>query len=458
MKADRLAVTVQGLPTWIRSLLINGYGFVQSRRRFGSEFARFRDFLKESQFWSPDRLREFQLERVRQILHRAEVGSPFYRRRFEAAGFRPEKMNCLGDLAALPVLTREELQQHGPEILCHDHPGSTVKRCTSGTTGVRLELRVPRALAFGWRAAVLWRQYSWAGIARGDRRVTLGGRWFARRPPFWTYNRFEDQLLLSTHHLNESTSGSYLEEMARFQPKFIQGHPSAVHFLAEALLQRKRVLPLKAVFTTGETLAPELRGPIEQAFQCRVFEDYGHGELAAAAQECEHHCGFHEVSEFGFLELVWSDRLQRHEVIATSLWNTAMPLIRYRTNDLAELPADEAACACGRGLPLKINRLFGRVDDNLPGPDGRTIFAVTLRTALRPWLKPFESYQVRRIGEGEYEFLGTVQRTSPEKRQLAEALQAVLGNRARIEVGYCEQIRTTGGKVRTVVDLLKPGR
>ena len=87
---------------------------------------------------------------------------------------------------------------------------------------------------------------------------------------------------------------------------------------------------MKAILTSSETLVPEQKMVIEQAFMCKVFDYYGMAERAAAIHTCEHG-SYHIVPEYSIVEFVRNGTLEDgyYEIVGTSLNNNAMPLIRY---------------------------------------------------------------------------------------------------------------------------------
>ncbi len=116
------------------------------------------------------------------------------------------------------------------------------------------------------------------------------------------------------------------------------------------------------------------RKELEESFGTKVFDLYGQAERVVAATECEQHAGLHINPEYGIFEIL-KDGMDAApgtmgEVIGTGLNNFVMPLIRYRTGDLATLATHP--CACGREMPL-LAGIQGRKGDVIRTPDGRIV-------------------------------------------------------------------------------------
>jgi len=441
-------------PRFVRSAAVNLYGWRLARRRFGGDFQKVYAQLMESQHWPPERMREWQMERLRSILAEAAAHVPYYRSLFRERALHAEDFQQPEDLQKLPELTKDDIRRD-PQALLHERRAArgAARAATSGTTGSRLVFFLPWWLKYRFNAATMWRAYHWAGIELGDRRVTIGPRWFTRRPPYWLYNRAENQLLLSIHHLGPATVDSYIDQIREFKPVFIQGQPNGIHIVARHILSRGRPLGLRAVSTTGETLEQWQRAEIEEAFQCKVFENYGLSENVIAANQCASG-RFHEISELGITEFIWEPKAGKHRVVGTSLWNDVMPFIRYRIDDYVELePCDR--CECGLRLPVRIRRVVGRTDDVIQAADGSVVLPVSIRMTVNPLLAEFECYQLQQLEPGRYLFAFSGPLDQQREELFRRALQTVLGPEADIAVEQSERLAEPSGKVRTVVDRSK---
>jgi phenylacetate-CoA ligase len=133
---------------------------------------------------------------------------------------------------------------------------------------------------------------------------------------------------------------------------------------------------LLAVLTAGEPVMTGARHEIETALGCPCFDIVSNAELGMIACECPSHQGYHLQNELVRIELLDERNRPVKEgqwgrVVATPLYNFAMPLIRYDTGDWAKL---KSPCSCGRQHPL-IDSVYGR-PSNL------------LRLGKADWMRP----------------------------------------------------------------------
>ncbi|MDZ7316658.1 MAG: hypothetical protein ONB24_11075 [candidate division KSB1 bacterium] len=343
-------------------------------KRVISPSRRFSRFLEESQWWSTADLRAYQLEQLQAMIRDAFDHVPYYRGSMQVFGVRPEDIRSLDDLALMPFVEKEMVRRRSQDFISEKASLPLLYRCrTSGTTGTPLTLY--RDLHnVGFEYAMLSRQRRWAGLAPGDRYATLKGELLtkqAARGRYWQLNPAENKLVMSSYHLSESTFERYLDAMAEYGIQAIDGYPSSIYVLAKYMLDRGLFLPLKAILTSSETLIPEQKEAIEAAFRCRVFDYYGMAERIAAIHTCEQG-SYHVVPEYSIVEFLRTSTLSEpyYEIVGTALTNRAMPLIRYRIGDIAEVRG--GSCPCGRQYPV-VTAIVGRTDDYVVTPSGKLV-------------------------------------------------------------------------------------
>ena len=454
-------MTLAGLyaraPIPLQDAMSTAYGVREVHRRYTGRFKRNVLELKAREWWSPEQLVEDQAARLRALVTYCAARIPHYRDEFARLGIGPADIRSVEDLAVLPLLDKETVRAHRDRFLPDERRPKLVAQATGGSTGTPMQYFVTLdAMRFNY-AVYEARSRHWAGVRFGDRLASLQGALIIpegqRSGPLWRHNYAFNQLYLSVYHLSEANLPRYIAALDDFEPVVVASYPSVLHRIARHLLERGdigRINP-RSIISTSETLLPHVRHDIELAFGCRVFNGYSLGELVVYASECPHG-DLHLSPEFGVTELI--DHEGGHEIVATGLCNLGMPLLRYRTGDLAELAAPGTA-RCGRGLPC-LAELRGRVDDVVRTPDGGvvgpSIIAVPFQRATNLRRAQVRQDSLDRV----LVLLETTPDWGPDDARYLEAqLRRVLGPDLVID---CERVdtlpRTSGGKERVIVSSL----
>lgn len=371
---DRL---YQVLPGWGQSAAVSAFGAYWHWQRFGPGFAGHVDGYRHRDGFSDSEWRRWQETRLRDVLHSAAEHVPYYRTTWTSAQKQAAEQ---GLLAELPLLEKDPVRMDADAFVREDvSVGRPLRLSTSGSTGTPVtaiftvdELRASRAV----REV---RSAGWAGVSFREPRATFSGRMVVpeadSRGPYWRYNLVERQVYFSAFHLSEKTAPDYVRALWRYRPIWLTGYAMSYYLLAKHILaQRIEVPPIKALITTSEKVTPEMRAVMEQAYGCRVYEEYGSVENVHFASECEEG-RLHVSPDVGVVEILRPDGStcqpdEVGQVVVTSLSRTYQPFIRYRLGDLAAW--DGEPCPCGRALPV-LKEVVGRLEDVITGPDGRQL-------------------------------------------------------------------------------------
>ena len=443
-------------PVAVQNVFASGYGLRERARRYGGAYRALVHELQLHQWASLEELEADQVRRLREQLAWCAAEIPYYRDQFRELGFGPGDLTSISDLAALPPLDKEVVRADPDRFIPDRNPPRLIAQTTGGTTGTPLRYwATVDAVRFNY-ATYEARTRRWAGTRFGDRIASLHGQPIVpaddQDGPFWRRNLAFNQLYLSVYHLHDATLPSYIDELESFDPHAIVGYTSAVHRIAQHLLETGgvgRVSP-SCILVSSETLTPAVRRDMELAFGCRVFNAYSLGELVAWVSECPEG-SMHVSTEYGVVELV--EGSAGTEIVATGLNNQAMPLLRYRTGDLAE--ASTEPCRCGRQLPV-LSSLTGRVDDVVRTPEGSVIGPAPMSLAFQrvPRLRRAQVHQdsveaVRILLEPAPGF------SEDDAAFLDRELRKRLGTTLQIDYEHVDAIpRTSGGKERLVVSSL----
>ena len=428
------------------------------RQRYGQAFKQSLKEITARNEWSAEQFIEYQRQRLRLLLEHAAAKSPYYRRVFAENRIAPDDIKTIDDLHRLRILEKSIVRSDPRSLLDETLDTKKLVRLhTSGTTGTPIELYRDVLLSSAVFAYAEARWHAMAGMRRRiNRSISVGGHLVVSpeqtEPPFWVYNRRWKQLYMSSYHLSPKYLAAYVEQMRCFKADYIEGYPSSVYAIAQHIVDNKlEPVPLKACFTTAETLFDYQREAVEKAFCCRTYNQYGCGEQVVFAAECEQG-SMHLSPEVGIVEVLDDDDKPvpwgtTGQLICTSLINLVQPFIRYRLGDVGSL--SDKQCACGSLLPV-LGGIEGRTDAILITRDGRRI------GRLDPVFKGAKGIAEAQIVQDDYDrfrvrIVPGREYTNQDGSAIAESLAHRVG-RADIHVEIVDSIeRTTAGKFRAVV-------
>jgi phenylacetate-CoA ligase len=362
-------------PIWLQNIFVSTQGWLFRYRRADERIIRAQfEFLLKSERWTAEQFREYQGEQLRRLLRLAFQHVPYYRDLQKKIGCAPEDFKSPEDLCILPVLEKSQIR--GQEHLFLNETINP-KKCnvgyTGGTTGTPLKL-YDNSEGFSRRWGFVIRLRHWAGLnnpfyprlAHFTGRKIISPDQVHNNHTSWRWNLPGNSLLFSSYHLTPENVPYYLEALQNYRPELIDGFPSIFSTIVRVSRRLRLQLPIpKAIIVTSETIFPEHRTEIEEAFNCRLYNQYAASEPSCFWCDCKFGV-MHENPEYGISEIVSAlgTPVQPGEVgdvLLTSFLNPVMILIRYKIGDRAVRGATER-CLCGRDMP-RIERIEGRFDD-----------------------------------------------------------------------------------------------
>lgn len=326
---------------------------------------------REIECMSRDALEAFQVKQLKETIVRAGR-APFYRDLFSREGLSPEIIENLDDLRRFPFTTKEDLRSAFPDGFVAVPEDEVVRlHVSSGTTGTPTVVYHTQNDLEAW-ADMVARSLYMAGVRKSDVFQNMVG-----------YGLFTGGLGL--HYGAEklgaavipSGAGNSRRQIAlirQFKTTSLHVIPSYALRLLETFREMgvdpKTETALRIAVVGAEPYSEETRQRIEAGYGVFAANCYGLSELngPGVAFECPHKTGMHLWEDNYVLEIVDPETLDPlpddvvGEIVLTTLKREAMPLIRYRTRDLAMIQS--GPCPCGR-THRRISRIRGRSDDML---------------------------------------------------------------------------------------------
>lgn len=444
------------LPYPIRQGLKYIYGAVPPRFRYGKVFWDTYNFLQESQWWSEEKLEEYQMQELSRLLHHAYKNVPYYKRIFDERSFKPKDIQDLDDLRKLPYLTKDIFLQHFHELIAKNVKLNNLPTShTSGTTGKPLQF-YENCFTGQKELAFIYHQWSRVGVKPESPMIQLRGAVIEGNKPV-EYNPINKVLRLSPRIDSINIVRYYLERIERFGAKFLHGYPSTIAVFAFMIKQYGLSVPfkLKAVLFASETIYPWEKDITEAVFNCRIFSHYGMTEKVVLAGECENTHNYHCVPQYSITEI----DADTNEISGTSFLNYVNPFIRYCTTDIATgtLPTYLTCSECGRHYYPVFRGIEGRLEDFIITPQKVLISPAVITHPFKDF-KTIKNTQIIQKSL-EHIILKIVPRDgySPEMlegelNQLCQGLQNILGADMKIETEIVQFIHLSkSGKFRWII-------
>lgn len=342
------------------------------------------DMLEETKSWDIWKFREYQLQKLKMVIHYAYEKTGYYRRMFDEYGWKPKDFQNFHDIRRIPILTKDILQKN-----LNDLRAIPIHNCTAvttgGTTGIPTKLFLDVRGADAIRLAFVWHSFHEGGYYFGDKIAILRGKVIGNG------DIFKDQkygvLYCSSMNMSEKNMKQYLYQIQKFGAKHIRAYPSAATLLAKYIKDTGICFnedgKIKTLFTSSETLTMDMRRLIEEVMHVKVIDLYGNCEQIGMIGQCmKGH--YHEYMCHSYLEYLDDEdtpiKTGRGRIIGTGFINSAMPLIRYETGDIALLGKNniERCMNSQRTICGLVGR--HREDEFLIGKDGNQVNFVAINT------------------------------------------------------------------------------
>lgn len=337
-----------------------------------------------SEYWNPvletlpaERMREFQFAKFKRVVDWVYAKSPLYKRKFDAAGFKPGDLARWEDIARVPLLTKDDYRCQGKDpfpygdTLCVPLEDVTVFHQTSGTTGTPVYQPDTWADWEWWSEC--WATIMWAQGFRPSDRLFLpfGYNIFVA---YWAGHYAAEKIGCEVVPGGVLGTTERLMKMKELKATAFMATPTYVLGMAETARTELKIDPrefgVKKILCAGEpgALIPSTKKRMQDAWGCPVRDHVGATEVGAWSFECSHNPGgLHVIESMFLVELLALDSDEPVEkpgvpgrIVITSFDRQAQPCVRFDTKDVS-MWADRE-CSCGRTWRILDAGVHGRVD------------------------------------------------------------------------------------------------
>lgn len=433
-------------------------------------------FVVENQMWDPaaeamsrEERRALQLERLRSLVERV-AHVPFYRDAFEKAKVTPASIQTLDDVRRIPFTTKADLREHYP-LGFLAVPREQVARFhgSSGTTGKPTFVAYTREDLDLW--ANLCARFLYAGGLRREHTVHIAFGYGLFTGGFGLHYGVEKvgAAILPVASGNTPRQIMLLEDLAADALVCTPSYALNIAEAARGIGKDPRAFNLKFAHFGGEMWTEDMRAQIEAEMDLFAFNNYGLSEVIGpgVSGECAARSGMHIQEDHFIVECIDPETLEPvtegeyGELVFTALTKQAMPILRYRTRDIAAL--DICPCECGR-TTIRMSRVPGRTDDMLI-IRGVNVFPSQIEEALLQVEGIAPHYLIEVDRPGTLDEVSVKVEVRPEtfsdkmsamqglREAIDRRIHAITGIRMGIELVAPQTLERSAGKAKRVNDL-----
>ncbi len=426
--------------------------------------------------WQPDsermdreEIEQVQLERLEATLNRVARNVPFYRKRFAEIGFEPDDLRSIADLRRLPFTTKADFRENHPYGLFAVPLRDVVRvHASSGTTGMSTAVGYTRNDLAHWSNLVA-RVLVAGGVGKGD--VVQVAFDYGLFTGAFGFHQGAERIGASVIPVSSANARRQIGILQDYRSTALVGTPSYALQLADALDEagvNPSALSLRYGLFGAEPWSESMRREIEHRLKLVATDNYGLSEVMGpgVAGECLDKAGLHVNEDHFLVEVIDPETLELAapgevgELVITTLTREALPVIRFRTRDLASI--DPRPCPCGRTF-ARMSRVKGRTDDLLI-LRGAKVFPSEIEQVLFEVEGAAPHYQIllERQGGGdaatllvevsEATFFDEMKRLAELKERIERRLASELGVALDVKLVGKHAIERSHGKAKRVVD------
>lgn len=353
--------------------------------------------MSEVETYDNEAYKKFVFLRTKKIATYAYQHIPFYRELYKTNNVSPDLFADFSDLKDLPIINKSDLQEVPLEFRSNLSVKGSLAN-TGGSSGAPLSFYIqPDSIPHEWaHMHTIWHKL---GYKQSDLKIVFGGR--ANVKNIIEYDAVRHQLTVDIYQSAEKIADKLYTMMRFFKPKYLHGYPSAIFdFVIWLDINCHPLLnvfrnTIKGMFLGSEYPSPQLRTRVESLLKAKSVSWYGHTERAILAYEKNSEFNYSPFITYGFAEALETSNSNDFELVGTSYYNYASPLIRYNTND-------KIAPTIRDGLLESFQITKGRNGEFILDIDGNKIYLTALIFGRHHNIFNYAQHiQVKQVKKGE---------------------------------------------------------
>ncbi|SDM88398.1 phenylacetate--CoA ligase family protein [Acetanaerobacterium elongatum] len=433
----------------------------------------------QQNYWTPNietapvhEIKSLQSLRLSQTVRKVYANVAYFRNRMDEMGVTPDDIRSVDDLSKLPFTVKQDLRDNYPFGMFAVPMDEIVRiHASSGTTGKQTVVGYTQNDVDVWKEIIARALVAAGGNAKDFVHIAYGYGLFTGGLGM---HYGAEAMKASVIPVSTGNTQRQIQIMLDYGSTILCSTPSYALYLGETLKEMgvdKSQLKLKAGIFGAEPWTEQMRKEIENLLGIKAYDIYGLSEVMGpgVSFECSEQTGMHINEDHFIAEIIDPEtgkqlpEGEQGELVFTAITKEALPLIRYRTRDIATLTREK--CSCGRTF-IKMTKPCGRTDDMLI-IRGVNVFPSQVESVLLSLGQTAPHYMliVDRVDNldtleiqvemSESMFSDAVRHIEEQERRIRAAVESTLGIAAKVRLVEPKSIQRSEGKAKRVIDKRK---
>ena len=414
------------------------------RPGIGSVYRLRKKEIHDFDLFSREQKQEFIYKRMKHLVEYAYKEVLFYKEYYNQKGFHPDHLKSFEDIQLIPIVDKGILSSYDIEKRSVKINGRYIVN-TGGSSGTPFSLYIqPDSMGHEW--AHMHHIWGKLNFKVSDLKIVFGGRSDLKKVV--EYDVVRNHFAIDIYSDYKPVAVELKKILKKHTIKYLHGYPTSIYDFAvfcekeDYELQQLLSANLKGVFLGSEYPHEHYRNVIEKVFNVKTISWYGHTERAVLSYEKTDKFTYEPFGTYGFTEAIkFKDEYQ---LVGTSYYNFATPLIRYNTNDIiADVKATD-------GILKSFKITKGREGEFVIDKNNKNINLTGLVFGRHHEIFNHSKFiQVKQVKAGEIEVHFVSDSISEE-----EAIKLFDQRNLELDVAFVKRsapMRTTSGKVNLLI-------
>jgi len=280
----------------------------------------------------------FIFEKIKKIVTFAYNNIYAYKEIYDKSGFNPRELERFTDINKIPIVDKSILNQYSLEERSSNITSKYIVN-TGGSSGTPFGFYIePSSMGHEWaHMHTIWEKFNYKP---SDLKMGFGGRSSVK--DYVDYDAIRNTFAVDIYADYQKVAVKLKKLLKKYTIKYLHGYLSSIYDFATYCKENDPELRellsknLVGAFLGSEFPYSHYRKEIEEIFGIDTVSWYGHTERCILAYEKKEKFVYEPFHTYGYTEIIDNNGI--YELIGTSYYNFASPLIRYNTNDIITEP------------------------------------------------------------------------------------------------------------------------